>query len=435
MGWLQDGAGLKRKIDWNKLAGYALGTGLVLFIAHNPAQPGMRYDAATQTHTASIFLPAIGTALIIGVVAAVILKSVTRADGKINVRLIDAGPRWIWIPLLVINASLLARLVIDPTMKTLSGGLIGLVFTGVYIAVRRLGSGVFASIAVAVVIEALSCIVIGTLVEPGIRTGGIISFPARNYAAATVMLVLGAVMATGKRQWLIVSVALIGLLFTGSGEAVLAVFVLVVVALLRRDWGLRMLVPVGAVVVVAVMMLLTGVGRQIIQPVADKLDTIGSGVVIGERVVPENPTGEYPYAFYKQEGGIEYRVEYEYAWEETLDNALFWRWTGWKRAVQNVSWLGHGYEPTQFDFYTVHNVPLIIVDQIGPVAAAAWAFLMIACLVKTRRKYAIAAILGLSLLDHFTWTMFAPWTYAILGVVSRNDTDDKIFTKEQMEIR
>jgi hypothetical protein len=148
------------------------------------------------------------------------------------------------------------------------------------------------------------------------------------------------------------------------------------------------------------------------------VDTIGSGVIVGERVVPENQTGEYPRVFYKQEGGIDYRVEYNYAWEETLDNALFWRWTGWKRATQNISWLGHGYELTEFNFYTVHNVPLIVADQIGPIAALAWLFTVVACLVKTRWKYLFVAVLALSMLDHLVWTMFAPWLPVMLGIAT-----------------
>lgn len=417
---------IEKRAKWDKWAGYALGIGIVLFLVHTPWQPGMTYNPDDQTYS-GVFLPALGIALVIGTAFAVLIR-----DGEKHV-FDNAGPKWAWIPMLVIVGSMFARLAVDPSMKTLSSAMFGVVLFAVYLAARKLGASIFKPVAVAVVIEALSCVVIGVFVEPGIRTGGIISFPARNYAIATGLLILGATLAIGKWRWLVVSIALVGLLFVGSGEAILVVSVIVVVALIRKDWG-RKLLPVGAVAIIAVVLLpMTAPGKDLYHPVADKIRTMLRGDVVGEVVVPVAPdtnSVSYPRDVAVVTETATYSVHYDYEWEATLDNALSWRWTGWKQAVQKIAPLGHGFELTSFNFYTVHNVPLIVADQIGPLAALAWLFLMVVGLVKTKWKYTFAALLALSILDHLTWTMFAPLWPAILGIASTsNIEDDLIFRR------
>ncbi len=374
----------------------------------------MTYDPENQTYS-GVFLPALGIALVIGTAFAVLIR-----DGERRI-LSNVGPKWAWIPLLVIVGSMFARLAIDLSMKTLSSAMFGIILLAVYLAARKLGASIFKPVTVAVIVEALSCIVIGTLVEPGIRTGGIISFPARNYAIAGAMLILGSAVSVGRWQWLVVSVAGAGLLFVGSGEAVLAVSIIALVALFRKDWGHR-LIPIMVIAAVAMILIpTTTAGKNLYHPAADKIRTVLQGDVIGEVIVPDTGNISYPRDLVVVNGTSKYAVHYDYEWEATLDNALSWRWTGWKRAVENMPLLGHGFELTKFDFYTVHNVPLIVADQLGPLAALAWLFMIVAGLVKTRWKYAFVAVLALSILDHTTWSMFAPLTPTILGVASASD--------------
>ncbi len=417
------GSADQNRARWDRWAGYSLGTGMVLFLVHTPWQPGMTYDAESQTYS-GVFLPALGVALVIGTTFAILIR-----DGEKQI-LDDVGPKWAWMPMLVIVGSMFARLIVDLSIKTLSSAMFGVILFAVYLAARKLGVSVFKPITMAVVIEALSCVVIGLFVEPGIRTGGIISFPARNYAIAGTLLILGSAVSVGKRQWLVVSVAAVGLLFVGSGEAVLACAVLLVVALFRRDWGTKTS-AVGAVALVAVVLSATGIGRDLYHPAADKVRTVMSGDIVGEQVVPgASRDSKYPRDISIVIGDTSYTVRYDHAWEATLDNALSWRWTGWKRAAQNLSVFGHGYELTKFDFYTVHNVPLIVADQIGPMAALAWLFMMVAGLAKTKWKYAFVAVLSLSLLDHTTWTMLALLVPATIGVASASNIEsDLVFRR------
>lgn len=410
---------------WNRWAGYALGTGIVLFLVHTPWQPGMTYDPVSQTYS-GVFLPALGIALVIGTAFAVLIR-----DGEKQI-LSDVGPKWTWMPLIVIVASMFARLTVEPTMKTLSSAFLGVILFAVYLAARKLGASLFKPITVAVVVEALSCIVIGLFVEPGIRTGGIISFPARNYAVAGALLILGTTVSVGRWQWFVTSIAVAGLLFIGSGEAVLACAILLVVALIRRDWGTKVLVVGASVLITVAVLLITGAGKDLYHPAADKIRTVASGDIVGEKIVPGNAADHvYPRNVSVVIGNTTYTVHYEHEWEATLDNALFWRWSGWKRAVENTTLLGHGFELTKFDFYTVHNVPLIVADQIGPLAALAWLFLMIAGLVKTKWKYAFVAILSLSLLDHMAWTLMAFLPWGLLGVATAPGIQsDLVFRKE-----
>lgn len=395
---------MKTKISAINWLPYILGIGLVFFIVHAPAQPGLVYDPETQTYS-GIFLPHIGLALIIVSSFAVV------ARGKI-----DWGPKWVWIPMLVIVVSMAARLLVDPTMKTLSGMLFGIAIFCVYLACRKLGQDVFKPITVAVVIQAVSLVVIGLFISPGIKGGGIISYPTHNYDIATGFLVFGTVLAVGRRQWIVASIAMVGLIFTGAEEAMLATAIIGIVILARRDWGRRLLVPIGIVVVTAIIVFGFGVGQSLYESNVYKMKTLATGEFVGRRITPGGDGVTYPREFYTDEEGVSYLVQYDHEWEEVLDNALYWRWTGWKKAVNDIAPLGHGYEVTEFNFYTVHNVPLIIVDQLGIAAALAWLFMLIMGLIKTKWKYAFVAVIALSLFDHYIWTQMAPFFPALLGV-------------------
>jgi len=76
-------------------------------------------------------------------------------------------------------------------------------------------------------------------------------------------------------------------------------------------------------------------------------------------------------------------------------------------------------------------VPLIIVDQIGPLAGLAWLWVTIACLVKTKWRYAFIAVIALSLFDHYIWTQAAPYWWVLVGVSTTSTIkSDLIFRRE-----
>ncbi len=91
-----------------------------------------------------------------------------------------------------------------------------------------------------------------------------------------------------------------------------------------------------------------------------------------------------------------------------------------KRAMTNIKPFGDGYSVTIFNRTTVHNVPLIIVQQLGyPGVAAgiAWVLVAITGLWKAKRwRMLWVAVLAMSVFDHFVWAQFAPWWWLMAGV-------------------
>jgi len=126
----------------------------------------------------------------------------------------------------------------------------------------------------------------------------------------------------------------------------------------------------------------------------------------------------------------------------TTENDTGWgngRLPAYKTAVSSISFFGHGYALFETErtitpegdetwtVPTVHNVPLIIVDQIGIIPAIMWLFITLYCLVRTSWKYAFVCVLGLCVFDHFIWTIFAPFWWVLVGVATTGEIEDKIF--------
>jgi len=94
--------------------------------------------------------------------------------------------------------------------------------------------------------------------------------------------------------------------------------------------------------------------------------------------------------------------------------------------------LGDGYNLTAYTVHTVHQVPIVIVQQLGwpgVVASLAWLWVVVWCLVKTRWKYAFTLILALSVFDHYVWSQLAPLFPALIGAstAANNIETDLIF--------
>jgi len=104
-----------------------------------------------------------------------------------------------------------------------------------------------------------------------------------------------------------------------------------------------------------------------------------------------------------------------------VESAVGYRIGVMDTALTNLEPLVAGYNITKFNKTFVHNVPLIIVQQLGwpgIVAGVAWMWIVIWGIVKTKWKYAWWLMLILSVWDHFTWTQLAPWFWALAGVSS-----------------
>ena len=149
---------------------------------------------------------------------------------------------------------------------------------------------------------------------------------------------------------------------TGSPEGLFALGVLGIVTLARRDWGRRLVIVLIPVVIIVVIGLASGYGQQ--------LYGYAGKVALGETASPYGDT---------------------HGDEGAPINAIQYRLQVIGDAMSDIKPLGEGYNLTDFSRSpNVHNVPLVIVQQLGYpgiLAGLAWLWVSIWCLVKTRWKY------------------------------------------------
>ena len=119
-------------------------------------------------------------------------------------------------------------------------------------------------------------------------------------------------------------------------------------------------------------------------------------------------------------------------------DALGYRFQVIENAMSNIKTLGEGYNITVFSRPPpiVHNVPLVLIQQLGYpgiLAAMAWLWVSIWCLVKTKWKYVWILILALSLFDHYIFTQLGHLWPIIVGVSTAptlsNIKSDLLFRK------
>jgi len=377
----------------DKIWAWIIGTGFVLFAIHNPYQPFKEYA----------FLPIVG--LTFSLMGMFIILSDHRRE-------ITLGSKKLWIPLAVIVVSIAGSGFVNPVEEGIPAlfapMLFGVYLFGAYLTGRVAGKDLFVPFAWAVVIGTLGLvawIATGGIGYGNIRSGGYIISPT-NYDIATGLLVFGALVCIVKRQWMIVTVALAGLMLTGAGEALFVCGVLLIVVLARRDWGKRMLAPIGILVVVLAICTPLGITQALHMP-SVKMVTHAQEAATMEVITEED---------------AEVR-------DKLMEEATGFRWiTHWR--IQPIRPLGYGYNITEFYWGIPHNVPLIIVHQIGLVAGIAWLWVTLFCLVKTRWKYAFVGVLALSVFDHFIWTQVAPWWWVLVGVSSASSLHSDLIFKE-----
>lgn len=365
----------------NRAWALVLGSGIALYGIHWAEQPLLEY----------VFLPQIG--FIVIVLGLLFYFGSRYNQGK---RIFDLGPKVIWIPLLIIVLSIIGSSVVnDPSIKSLAGALFSLFLFAVYLASRDIGRDICYAFIPFVIAVALSCIVNGVQ-HPGVPTGGTIS----NYSASVGFMLFGTLVNRGKWQWVLATGAVIAVLATGSLEVVFILGVLVTFLLVRRDTGRRILLPLGIVTVLVIGVLSFGY-------MGTMFNNNGNIMALKNAIT----SGDFS--------------------NTALDDITTDRWYAIKGAMSDIQILGHGYDPGKPTWQTVHNLPLIIVDQIGPVAGLAWLFVTLYCLIRTRWKYAFVFILAASAFDHYLWTQFAFFWWLLVGTsLSSESGKDLIFRLE-----
>ena len=276
----------------------------------------------------------------------------------------------------------------------------GLALFALYLCGRVLGKDMFLPLAVGAVIASLG-VITHQVVYPGVITGGFV-FEA-NYDIVVGYVLLGAALFIHKWQWILAGLALVAILLTGSPEGLFALGVLGVVVLARRDWGKRMAIVLAPVAIIVVVGLVSGYG-QTLYDYAGKIVARETASPYGDKGAPRD--------------AVEYRLQ-------VIGDAM-----------THIRPLGEGYNLTDFSRPPpiVHNVPLVLVQQLGYpgiLAGLAWLWVSIYCLAKTRWKYAWALILALSVFDHFIWTQLAPVWWMVVGLSTAPDNikSDLLFRK------
>jgi hypothetical protein len=357
---------MRLKLNRDKVIPAIISIGIIAFIIHNPRQPLKEY----------LFLPTVGLMLILLGVSLVVLRKGFKPE---------LGSKWVWIPMLVIIGSAAVRIAIQPTMKSVADTLFLVLMFALYLTARQYRVQLFRFIPLAIIIETGSLILYGIT---GTRSGGIIS-PA-NYDIATGFLVLGALVSMSKQQWIIVTIAMIGLFFTGSEEAILAVGIVGIAILVRRDWSKKLLLPVGLLVIITIIGL-AGYTPELYKGTVSKAASL---VNPQSELIHQDEVARYP---------------------DSINYIFNNRVRVIQQALSNIKPLGNGLNLTDFTFWTPHNVPIIIVDQLGILAGIAWLVVTVYCVIKTKWKYAWIGLIALCLFDHFIWTQAAPYWWVLVG--------------------
>jgi len=356
--------------------GLAIGAGIALSPIHNQYLTHLATNSKGET---LLFLPAFGYLLLIMGAGLFLLNNWQR------VKEVGWGDRRIvgclLFIVLAISASGAAYTGLQARFAPMG---MGLALFALYLCGRVLGKDMFLPLAVGAVIASLG-VIAHQVVYPGVITGGFVF--EDNYDIVVGYVLLGAALYIHKWQWILAGLALVAILLTGSPEGLFALGVVGVVILARRDWGKRLVVVLAPVFIIMVVGLVSGYGQHLYEYTGK--------VASGEVASPYGDSGT-------PRDAIDYRLQVI------------------RDTMSNIKPLGDGYNLTDFSRSpNVHNVPLVIVQQLGYpgiLAGLAWLWVSIWCLAKTRWKYAWTLILALSVFDHFIFTQLAPYFWVLVGV-------------------
>ncbi len=362
-------------------AAWLISVGIVLFIIHNRAQPFINY----------IFLPQVGLALIMfGLLEAY-------EDSKKLNQKFTLGSKWIWIPMLVILAACWLRVPLYGFQNTdIAGALFFSVMFALYLASRLLGQKILIAFLPALIIEAITVIVQG-LVFPGLYSGGILTSPPdpikwANYELANGFLLFGFLIYQGKYKWELGTLVMIAIFFTGAPEAVFLVPLLILVMIIRKDWDWRKIgITLTILIPIIAIWAVLGYARPLWDRTYLAVHTLSDPV---DKVIVTTPDTSTKWI---------------------ILNPIWARIVGYRYTIDRASLLGYGAQIVGNNPLTAHNVPLIIVDQIGIPAAIAWCVATGYLVLKSKQKYLWIMFIAMGIIDHYTWDNAAVWWWTIAG--------------------
>lgn len=344
-----------------------------------------------------------------------VLIVVLLADPSYRKR-ITLGSKYIYIPLLVIVFSMLLSNYIRFTNDNNITWFIGssylpFYFLFVYMACRVLGKEVFKPFGVAVIILALVVIYHALFIHYGERSGVLLD----NYNLATALLIIGSAFFAFKGQYYVALIGVIGSLFTGAPEGLVALACLIVVFIIKK--AITKKVIIGACITVVILLIGIFPCKYTLLLNAQAVSLVSNSVF---HKIPEFaiPSLEYQNPDMLREN--EYKSDADYL--------LHGRVTTVTDKINELKpFYGSGYVlmPINWIDYPIYNIPLVVAQQTGILSALAWLFVTIYCLVKTKWVYAFVAIIGYALLDHQIYCQLGLWWWALIGVATSNEQSIK----------
>jgi|GEM_PF-5875079 len=378
-----------------------IGVGLALTVVHNKWLAAL---ATNQVGETIFFVPALGYIVLVMGTGMFLLHN----WGKVKET--GWGDRRITIGLLLIAAAIGLSGLNNEGFQGLIAPLgMGVAFLALYVVARHFAltgmvKWLLVPTLVLVPVAIVWDIAVG-IATPGIQYGGLIT----NYAAAVGFIVMGCLLMDRRWLWLLLGPALVAIFLLGALESIFILGVLGLVLIARRDWGRRMLLPIGVVLIVFVAWFVTA-DREATFPYTQKNWAAFHAILSGQGV--------------DQYG----------SWENALEEVSTGRWTVIVGSLKEIRWNGHGYmltpSPEEGDRRPVHNMPLLAVDQVGLMGGLAWLWVSVYCLVKTKWKYIWVFIFASSVFNYYIWTQFAPFWWVIVAMSTTIALPDHLFKGE-----
>lgn len=321
------------------------------------------------------------------------------------------GPKVVYIPLLLIVASSFMWIFLDDDLSIGIFYFVTLTFMFLlYLASMRKGYNLtwFAVPIIMILSASVMWDGVNRLLEHEAFIARATGFSENTDQVASILVVCIFLLG-GRWKWLAFP-AMITILFTGSYWALMALVGCGFIALVKKEVNLskKFLTTLGCFVLLLVVV-------------------VASSTSIQERVWQVNQVQD--------------------AWEKgSLRGAqsLNTRLDANGEALRNFSFVGHGLDLEkdedgglhgQSNRYGInlHNVPLVLLDNMGVVAALSWLFVTLVAIYHSKRyRYALLAIFIMSATGSADWWWFNLWMpfyFALLGLVALEIKDKQLTPK------
>lgn len=290
-----------------------------------------------------------------------------------------------------------------------------------YLSARVLGKCILWPMVWASVIESISVICYVLFFTSwdsaqALTTGGILS--ETNYAIGTAFIAFGTVcgfylIRSSDYKAIFLIINLLGMLFTGSPETFVIIGVIGVYLTYKKLIDFKYTYAIVMVIVLMGMWFTIGAGSRQYDRVGETVSFVSHGDIAKAESWNDNTNID--------SAGYSIKDSDNLSWGQG-------RLPAYKRAISNMSFLGHGYyvyQAQEIDGVVirpakVHNVPLVVLDQVGIIPFITWIFITCYCFIISpnhKLKIIWLCLIALGLFNHTTWTVFAPYWWVAIGLM------------------